>query len=170
LIYKLLFSPSGRIGPAEFMKGAIILIIVAILYTLPTLFGAPLAVEAILGLLSLVTLWCWVVLWVKRYHDAGKSGWTCLLPIIAFLVLVVGIVCVLYGSDFMEMFRAGINGADEIEIAEMEAALEKKTELPILIISTIVSLAIAFLFNKMIKQDTHDNQFGPHGTVAETFS
>jgi len=167
---KLLFSPSGRIGPSEFMKGAIILIVVAVLLSIPTLLGMSGALDAIANILSFVTLWCWIVLWVKRYHDAGKSGWTCLLPIIAFLVLVVGIVCVLYGSDFMEMFRAGINGADEIEIAEMEAALEKKTELPILIISTIVSLAIAFLFNKMIKQDMHDNQFGPHGSVAENFS
>jgi len=166
----LLFSPSGRIGPNEFMKGAIILIIVAIVIAIPNLLGMPDVVVNILSILSFVTLWCWVVLWVKRYHDGGKSGWTCLLPIMIYLVIFLIIMAVLLGSGFMEVFEATTNGASEDELAEMERALTQKTALPIMIASSVLSFAIAFLFNKTIKQDMHDNQYGPHGSVGNTFS
>lgn len=166
----LLFSPSGRIGPSEFIKGVVILIVIAILFAIPNLVGAPKALVTALGLLSIVTLWCWIVLWVKRYHDGGKSGWMCLLPIMIYLVVGTVLFGAIFGSDFMEMFQAAMNGATEDEIAELEAAFNAKSGIPVLIGSTVFSFAIAFLFNKMIKQDMHDNQYGPHGTVAEQFS
>ena len=75
----LLFSPSGRISPADFMRGATILIVVGlVLGLLPILMPAL----AMLSIIFLVMLWCWIVLWVKRYHDGGKSGgarcWPCI--------------------------------------------------------------------------------------------
>jgi len=166
----LLFSPSGRIGPSEFMKGAIILIVVAVILAIPNLLGLPKGLVTALSFLSIVTLWCWVVLWVKRYHDGGKSGWTCLLPILTYLILGMIIFFAAFGGAFMEMFNASLNGATEAEIAELEAAFNTKSGLPVLIGSTLFSFGIAFLFNKMIKQDAHDNQYGPHGSVGETFS
>ena len=166
----LLFSPSGRIGPGEFMKGAIILIVVAVILSIPSLIGLPAGLVTALSLLSLVTLWCWVVLWVKRYHDGGKSGWTCLLPIIVYIILALVVYGALMGGSFMEIINATSNGASEAEIEELTAAMTAKTGVPVLIASTVMSFAISFLFNKMIKQDMHDNQFGPHRSVGETFS
>ena len=87
----LLFSPSGRINSGDFMKGATLIIVITLVLGLLPIISAGFAA---LSIVTLVFLWCWVVLWVKRYHDAGKSGWTCLLPIIVYLVLaaIVGIV------------------------------------------------------------------------------
>ncbi len=85
----LFFSPSGRIGCAQWWYA--------------TLFNAFVVVISIFALLSgvidrhapslLVSLFlcltvCWSVICVntKRYHDLGKSGWWC----IAVLVPVVG--------------------------------------------------------------------------------
>ena len=37
-------------------------------------------------------------------------------------------------------------------------------------IGAVISYLVAMVFNNMIKQDMHDNQFGPHGTTGNTFS
>lgn len=166
----LLFSPSGRIGPSEFMKGVIVLIVVALLLSLPGLLGLPKIVETLSSVLSLVTLWCWVVLWVKRYHDGGKSGWTCLLPIIVYIIVFFVVMAAIAGGSFMEMMELVTNGATDAEVEAFESVMMSKIGLPIIIASVVVSFAIAFLFNKTIKQDTHDNQFGPYGDVGNTFS
>lgn len=166
----LLFSPNGRIGPNEFMKAALILIIIGIVLTLPELFGAPDALSTVFSLVSLVTIWCWVVIWVKRYHDAGKSGWSCLIPILVFLVLMIIMFFVVAGGPMMEMISAGVEGADEAEIAEMEEALNNKILLPLTVGTAVISAIVAFGFNALIKQDMHDNQYGPYGNSGDTFS
>ena len=162
----LLFSPSGRIGPSDFMKGAIILIVLTAILSLPAILGLPSIVATITGLLSFVLLWCWIALWIKRYHDGGKSGWTSLLPILVYLVLIIIAYAAIAGGPFMELMNATMNGADEEALKEMETAMNKETGLPVTLVSVVISLAIAFLFNKMIKQDLHDNQFGPY--IPET--
>ena len=166
----LLFSPNGRINSADFMRGAYVLIGLSFVIALLPLISF--SIGTAFGLLSIVMLWCWIVLWIKRYHDAGKSGWMCLVPIIAFIILalVANMVMTATGmsgmdpeiqaqmddaatsGDFGSMFGAMMGASEEIA---------KKTAIPSAVSGAIVSLIVAFLFNSMIKGEPNENRFGP---------
>jgi uncharacterized membrane protein YhaH (DUF805 family) len=68
----LLFSGNGRIGRQEFWVGFLILLGVGVVLNFVPLIGP---------LIGLVTIWCWIVLYAKRLHDMGKSGWLQMIPI-----------------------------------------------------------------------------------------
>ncbi len=169
----LLFSPSGRIGPGEFMSGVMILVVVTLVLGLLTVFAPALAALNIVGL---VFFWCWVVLWVKRYHDGGKSGWMCFVPIIVWLMLGMIIGMILPGmfedpeaaaaiaeatedGDIMGVMKASIGGGMTVTGQIVNA-----------VVGAALSYIVALVFNGMIKQDMHDNQFGPYGVTSDTFS
>ena len=157
----LLFSPTGRINPNEFMKGALILILASIILSIPTALGMTGAIPAILGFVSVITIYCWIVLWIKRYHDSGKSGWMCLIPIIVYMIIVIIVIIIYAGDELGAIFAAA---AESVDSTEVEAALDEKINSPIyLAIISLISLGVAFLFNNMIKQDDHENQFGLPG-------
>jgi len=166
----LLFSPSGRIGPADFMKGVYVLIAIGVILTLLPLVSFSLSM--VFSLLGLVTLWCWIVLFIKRLHDGGKSGWLCLLPILAFIVLsfvISSVVTGMFAGDLQAEIEAATKAAGESgdigEIMritkEMGAGMAKKTAIPSAIASALVSFIIAYGFNAWVKRDDHDNQYGP---------
>jgi len=162
----LLFSPSGRIGPADFMKGAYVLIAISFIMGLLPLISFGLSMLSIP--VSLVMLYCWVALFIKRFHDGGKTGWMVFLPILAIFILgyflnqfvsnmVAGDVMAQAQKAAEEAAAAGdISGAMQ---AGMAAA--KKTAIPTAIAGAILSFIVAFGFNKWIKHDDHDNQYGP---------
>ena len=70
---------SGRSGRAEFWIG------IAMLFAV----GIGLAVFQIAGA-SAVTTFLWIILWARRLHDLGKSGWTMLIPIGLMLLATFG--------------------------------------------------------------------------------
>lgn len=161
----LLFSPSGRVGPAEFMKGATLLIIIGfILSILPALSTAL----GMLGIIGIVLWWCWIVLWIKRYHDGGKSGWMCLVPIIVFIIasIVIGLVVqpMFIDPEFAARTEEAAASGDFGAIMESAMSGGGVSKLGIFVVgavNAVVAYVIAFVFNNMIKSDPHDNQFGP---------
>lgn len=157
----LLFSPSGRINPSEFMRGAIILIVLGFVFSVPEALGMKGAIPVITGLLSFILLYPWVVIWIKRYHDAGKSGWMSLIPIIIYIVAAVVLMMVMLGDEFMAMFQAASEGASQAETEAMAEGMAEGKQIPLLIGTTVLSAAVAFLFNSLIKRDDHENQYGP---------
>lgn len=166
----LLFSPSGRIGPSDFMKGAIVVIVIsAILNILPMI---NFTLGSTLSMLGIVLIWPIVVLAVKRAHDAGKSGWMCLLPIIALIILsvITGMIInkVFGGSAYADMQAATKAAAesgnlqDVMKIAkEQGAAMAKKTVLPQTIAGAVIMYVVAYVYNMMMAHDPNDNQWGP---------
>jgi len=156
----LLFSPSGRINPSEFMRGAIILIVIGLLLSLPGILGMK-SLDAILGIISIALIYPWVVIWIKRYHDAGKSGWMCLIPIVIFCILLVIVTALMLGGEISQMFEMASSGASQAEQQEASEQIMSGKQLPVALASTAVSAAIAFMFNSLIKRDAHENQFGP---------
>ena len=166
----LLFSPSGRVNPADFMRGVIILIVISALLTLIPLVVPSLGVLKFLGL---ILFWCWIVLYVKRFHDAGKSGWLTIAVIVAIVVLSM-----IMGSVFISMFAAeehkiaqiavdelSVSGGGFLEIfkgsMEANAPVERKVALPSVIGGSILSYAIAWAVNKFFPHDEGENQYGP---------
>lgn len=153
----LLFSPSGRIGPQAYFKGMMVIAVIGALLSLLALVSTSLG--TIGGLLSIVLLYCFFALTIKRTHDAGRSGWMSIVWFILFIVvsMVVGaIIGQVTGVSMMDIINASM--AQDVETVE---ALTKKSTIPSAI-GGIISYAVgAFLINKLNKSDPHDNQFGP---------
>ena len=157
----LLFSPNGRINSSEFTKAALILIALGFILALPEALGMTGALTTIAALISFLLLYPWIVIWIKRYHDAGKSGWTCLVPIIIYIIAAIILMMVLLGDEFMAMFQAASEGASQAETEAMAEEMGQGKQIPLLIATTVLSAAIALGFNAIIKRDDHENQFGP---------
>ncbi len=81
----LLFSPGGRIGKQEFIKGAVVLL--AINFFLWLAWFISMGVGVFAGLGSLALIWCWACLFIKRFADAGKSGGFFALVFIGFVIV-----------------------------------------------------------------------------------
>jgi len=171
----LLFSPSGRIGPGQFMSGYIVVIGISLAMSLLMGFVPMLALLSLP--LALALLWMTIALWIKRYHDGGKSGWMCLIPII-----VGGVIGAIVGSLLSKMFidpNAALAATEAAEAAAeagdiggaFSAAMGAAKMSPVGVIVTslvgaAISYVIAMVFNNMIKHDAHDNQYGPEaGTL-----
>lgn len=160
----LLFSPSGRISSADFMRGYTLVIVISLVIQLLTIFIPALAA---LGIVSLVLFWCMIVLWIKRYHDGGKSGWMCLLPII--VSIIVGIIASMilskifvdpaYADRMAEAAQSGDFGS--IFASASKGGMTTMGAIISAIVGAAISYAIAVIFNGTIKSDPHDNQFGP---------
>ena len=88
-------SLEGRIGRQTFWMGVIVLIVISIVFAvLDAILGTRTdSGIGILGaLFSLVAIYPSVVLYAKRWHDRGKSGWwtlIALVPIIGFIWIIV---------------------------------------------------------------------------------
>jgi len=171
----LLFSPNGRISSAEFMKGAIILIVLGAIAALAPLINMTLAL--VLGFASIVLWWCWSVLWVKRFHDGSKSGWMTLVVVLVWIFIgwLVSIMLLpMFVGDTAqqaaEMAEAMESAGEEGDLGgmwgmmmEMMGSTAKKTAIPNTIMGIVVSGAVAYVGNMLIKQDPDDNQWGSAG-------
>ena len=160
----LLFSPSGRIGPAAYMKGIIILAIASLIINFTALLG-PVAIAG--GLLGLVLLYCFVALGIKRSHDAGKSGWMVLVHVIIYFVIgaIFGfVVSKITGVSASGAFTAAMNQ----DLEALEALEKATTSISYLLIAGVLgaigTVVAGYIINMMNKSDDHDNQFGPATT------
>ncbi len=159
----LYFSPKGRIGPAAFQQAAITLIAISfILNVLPLLsFG----LAAILGLVGIILIWPWICIWIKRLHDAGKSGWMLLLILLVMIILSMiasQVVNMIVGVDQAALQEAAMNA--DGGIMGMFSAVQTASKaliLPNAISGAIVGLVIVFGANKLLKSDPEENQYGP---------
>lgn len=157
---KLLFSPSNRIGPADFQKGALVLIVIAFLVALLPLVGSSPLLVTLGGLIGLVLLYPWVCIWIKRLHDAGKSGWFIILAIIAWMIVnaIVGMIVVqFFGGG--AAFSSDPQGLQDFfsQISQQSRA----NALPNAIAGAVVSLIVVFAANALLSSDPGDNQYGP---------
>ena len=69
----LLFSSYGRIGSGTFINAGYILILIGTAFSMSKMISP--AIGGIFGFLSMLLLYPWVCIWIKRLHNGGKSGW-----------------------------------------------------------------------------------------------
>ena len=93
---KLFFSADGRIGRQAYWIGWLVLIGVNTL-----LFWVP--------FLSLVTIYCWICICSKRFHDMGRSGWLSAIPVSLSIVVPIGAVIAIAGAAI----ASSLSGATE---------------------------------------------------------
>lgn len=92
------FSPSGRISRSQYWLRfmlpyfAISFVLQIAAEAVGEKSAAHSVISGLLTLFSLVAFWPSIAILVKRIHDRGKSGWTCLLlyiPVVLFSILLV---------------------------------------------------------------------------------
>ena len=162
----LLFSPKGRIGPSEFMKGMIILAVVSTVLGLLALVSMKAAmVGSVVSLVFLYPLFC---LLIKRSHDAGRSGWMSLawfVLLIIVSVIVSQLVMMVMGGDAAKELEAAMeeavtSGAGMSDILAMTGEVAKTTAIPSAIASLIATVLGAYVINLLNKSDPDENQYG----------
>lgn len=174
---KLFFSADGRIGPQEFIKGAVILLALNFVLWLAWFVSGTAGFVA--SLIALITIFCWGCLFTKRFHDAGLNGWMFLPTFLLFLLLAYLIVPIFLNPILPaneEMFEV----LDKVEIVQEEMQINPPTTLrgifsPILglfkefyelaalqsaIIYFVSGVITAFGINKLLKTDPNPNQWG----------
>jgi uncharacterized membrane protein YhaH (DUF805 family) len=77
---------NGRSSRAEYWIGIALLLLVGVGLALANVSGA-----------SGATTFLWIIVWARRLHDTGKSGWVILIPVA--LMLVVSIAAFTLGGD-----------------------------------------------------------------------
>jgi uncharacterized membrane protein YhaH (DUF805 family) len=153
-----LFNPKGRIGPVTFRNNALILVGIGVLMGLvPLVWPSPL-----LAIIGLVLLYPTAVLWIKRLHDAGKSGW-----------LFLGVFVVQLGLGLAANFliirpmappQAPVNPGDVAAVMANASAQMQATAIPTTIVSLVIGLAVVLIGNALIKSDPGPNAYGPPST------
>lgn len=139
---KLFFSPDGRIGRQAYWIGWLVLIGANTL-----LFWVP--------FLSLVTVYCWICVCSKRFHDMGKSGWLSAIPVTLSIVMPIGAVIAIAGAAV----ASSISGAsDETIIAAVLSAVAGSA---LLLLGALV-IGIGFLiWQGVALGEPGPNRYGP---------
>jgi uncharacterized membrane protein YhaH (DUF805 family) len=151
----MLFNPKGRIGPVTFRNYAMILIgIGVVLGLVPLVWPSPL-----LGIVGIVMLYPWAVLWIKRLHDAGKSGWLFL----AVLVIQMGIGMAVQFLLIRPMAppQAPVAPGDVAAAMAAASAQMQATAIPSAIASLVIVLAVVLIGNALLKSEPSPNAYGP---------
>ena len=84
-VTQLLFNPNGRTGQRDFLRGAILLTGFLIIAMVIEAYG-PVLLSAMVSLLTLGTLYCYLCVYGKRLHDSGRSAWYFLVFLGGFFV------------------------------------------------------------------------------------
>lgn len=163
----LLFSPEGRIGPIEFRKGAVILL--AANFFLWLSWYVNFGIGMLVGLVSFAFIYCWACLFVKRFHDAGKSGGFFALVLLIFMIvayLVSNVLLVALSPDIMSMMadlqdNLDPNDPDLEYMMDAYTKIFKAIAIPFAIGYLLTGAGLAFVTNKILKSDPNDNQYGP---------
>ena len=168
----LLFSPSGRIGPKAFLKGAIILGVVGALLALTGYINALLFSFAIMIYFLLAIPY--ILMGIKRAHDAGKTGWFSLLFLLILGAIYMGIGFLLSAIGLAPSAAEQAAGQERLkevqgssDITEMMAVLNEVMApmiIPMLLTMLLTPIISAFLVNLFMKSDQHDNMYGPATT------
>jgi len=168
--YKMLLSPSGRIGRKDFWVAMVIfsLLVVLFNFALQRLGNSTAAFFISLPFPFLVLHMAYCV-YGKRLHDMGRSFW----PLTGFIVLTFILIpiIVLLANGGSEMFtefsqygrKEEIDSAVRKEIEDTYQAELKKsvTYLPHIINSIIVAFT---LWCGLSKTDLEINNYGPPAT------
>jgi uncharacterized membrane protein YhaH (DUF805 family) len=176
----LYLSPNGRIDQSTYWRGVITLFVISSVLAAVSAYASP-----FLGMLGIVFVWPWIVLHVKRFHDADMTGWVTIGMVVlaAILSMVLGLVLPgLFGIDTFAMSEqmtrdmedmAASNDPGAMIAATMEATkkMAQAQLLPNILSTAIVTGVVGFVMS-LFKATPGTNKFGPPpgGPSEETFA
>jgi uncharacterized membrane protein YhaH (DUF805 family) len=168
----LLFSPTGRIGPGAYLKGAIILGVIGALLAATGYIN--LLVFSFAVLISFLLVIPFILMSIKRAHDAGKTGWMSLLFVaiagivyfgISTLLSLVGLApSMAEQKEGQEIMKEAQSSGDIQEMLSVMSDVVGPLILPTILVMLLTPIVAAFLVNLVMKSDGHDNQYGPATT------
>lgn len=142
------FSANGRMGRNDFWIAALILFVAGFLSMFLHLL-APIA--------WLVIWFCWICIGAKRLHDAGRSGWLMLVPLLIGFVATC-MSAVLSGAAAIAAFASGGGHFDPGSLGVLWASLGMAA----LLFSGAGLVNLVFLlWIGLSAGDASDNRFGP---------
>lgn len=150
-------DPTGRMGPGAFRDAAITLILIgAVISLLPWINSSLMS----LTYASFLLIYPWIVIWIKRFHDAGKSGWMFLTVLVPWLI-VGGVVSRLVIIPYFAPDFASARPTDIPSALANARALQESIALPGTIFSVIFSSIVTFGVNALLKSDPGPNAYDP---------
>ncbi len=164
---ELYLSPNGRIDQPTYWRAVLILFAISAGLTVISAFVSP-----FLGMLGIVFIWPWIAVHVKRFHDAGKTGWLTVVMVVVALVVSMILAFILPGLFGVDQAAIQLEMQREIEAAgsdpaaAMGAAMEASKRaaqaqlIPSILSTLIVTGLIGFIMS-LFKTDPNDNQYGP---------
>ncbi|MFN7054191.1 DUF805 domain-containing protein [Hyphomonas sp.] len=176
---ELYLNPNGRIDQQTYWQAVLVLFGISAAITLLSAFVNP-----FFGLLSFIFAWPWIAVHVKRFHDAGKTGWLTLALVALGMVLsflLGALLPGLFGVNTAELeaelqrdlSRAQAQGDLDAIMSATTASLQQVGQAQLIpsIVSTGIMTAIFGTIMGMLKTDPNDNQYGPGpGGPGELFS
>lgn len=175
---ELFLTPNGRIDQPTYWRAVIILFVISAALSVVSAFVSP-----FLGFAGILFIWPWIAVHVKRFHDAGKTGWLTVAMVV--LAIVVSFVLALFLPALFGIDQAAMQEEMQREIeqaassgnpaAAMSVAMEAsrraaQAQLLPSIISTLIVTGIVGAVMGLFKTDPNDNQYGPGpGGASSTF-
>lgn len=175
---QLFLSPNGRIDQPTYWRAVIILFVISAVISVISAFVSP-----FLGFAGILFIWPWIAVHVKRFHDAGKTGWLTVAMVV--LAVVVSFVLALFVPALFGIDQAALQAEMQREIeqaassgnpaAAMTVAMEAsrqaaQAQLIPSLVSTLIVTGIVGAVMGMFKTDPNDNQYGPGpGGATSTF-
>jgi uncharacterized membrane protein YhaH (DUF805 family) len=173
----ILFNPQGRISPAEFWRGLIILIAISVVLTVVSVYS-PVAVASILGIASILLVYPIICVYGKRFHDNGRTAWLVLLVLLVYVVFSMILSAVLtpilapefaaFQADLQEKIVNGEVGF--VEAMELGQAQASSTLVLNIVVTVVASLVTGF-FVARLSSDPDENEHGmpTSGSVESNF-
>jgi uncharacterized membrane protein YhaH (DUF805 family) len=165
----LLFNPQGRIGPGEFWRGFLILLVVGIAINVVALYLAPPVMAIGISLIAILLIYPSLCVYGKRFHDAGKSAWNYLFVLIGGIILVAiatavvnNMVATDLAADIQERIREESQSgqASFARIMELSMELQRARFIPAMLVQLTITFVIGYIVS-ILKSDPDENRFGP---------
>jgi uncharacterized membrane protein YhaH (DUF805 family) len=166
---ELFLTPNGRIDQPTYWRAVLILFGISAALTVASAF-----VSTFIGFLSVVFIWPWIAVHVKRFHDSGKTGWmTVAMVVLAVIVSMVSSLILpgLFGVDQLalqeEMMRDIERSSSGDPASAMAAAMQASQKiaqaqlLPGILSTGIVTGVVGAVMGAINKTDPNDNPYGP---------
>lgn len=177
---ELYLSPNGRIDQSTYWRGVITLFVVSAVLSAVSAYVSP-----FIGFLGIVVIWPWIVLHVKRFHDAGKTGWITVAMVVLAIIVSLVASTLLFGifgvntaamqeqmmRDMEDMQASGDAGAMMAYAMEQSKQMAQKQLLPNIVGTAIVTGVVGFVMS-LFKSDPNENQYGAPtgGGGTDTFA
>lgn len=174
---ELYLTPNGRIDQQTYWRAVLTLFGISAAISVLSAYVTPL-----IGILSLLFIWPWIAVHVKRFHDSGKTGWLTvplvLLAMVCFLVLGA-VVPGLFGVNTAEMqveFQREMERVSQDDPGRVFAVMMdgvarmSQAQLVPEIVTTGLVTGILGAVMGLMRTDPNDNAHGPGpGGAASLF-
>ncbi|WP_300376576.1 DUF805 domain-containing protein [Henriciella sp.] len=168
----LLFNPQGRIQKNRFWQGLVLLTVASVIAT-----ALPVYLGSIFGLASLLLIYPYICVYVKRFHDAGTTGWWVIAVWLGAVVLEI-IEGMILGPLFMGEEGRAIQeeAAERFSRGEFDVFMQAQERLaeimlPLSILTTVVNAVILGFIVGSLATEPRTNKHGPvPGSEHDEFS